>query len=102
MNKPIRAMSIFCLLLFVGLMVNATWLQYLQADELSENQFNRRVIVESFSRERGAILVGKEAIARSVPSDDKYKYQRTYSQPFKYAPITGYFSWYGQTGVEAS
>ena len=37
-----------------------------------------------------------------MPSDDKYKFQRIYPQPFKYAPITGYFSWYGQTGVERS
>ena len=37
-----------------------------------------------------------------MPSDDKYKFQRIYPQPIKYAPITGYFSWYGQTGVESS
>ena len=37
-----------------------------------------------------------------MPSDDKYKFQRVYPQPMKYAPITGYFSWYGQTGVERS
>ena len=42
------------------------------------------------------------SLARSVPSDDKYRFQRTYPQPMKYAPITGYFSWYSQTGVERS
>jgi penicillin-binding protein A len=100
MNKPIRAMSIFCLLLFVGLMVNATWLQYLQADELSENQFNRRVIVESFSRERGAILVGRDPVAESQPSDDEYEFQRTYPQPLRYAHVTGWFSYFSQAGIE--
>ncbi|WP_416954989.1 peptidoglycan D,D-transpeptidase FtsI family protein [Nocardioides sp. T5] len=102
MNKPIRVVSVFCLVLFLALLVNATYLMYVRADSLSDDPRNRRIITATFSRERGAILVGKEAIARSVPSDDKYKFQRTYSQPFKYAPITGYFSWYGQTGVESS
>lgn len=102
MNKPIRVVSVFCLVLFLALLVNATYLMYVRADDLSKDPRNRRIITATFSRERGAILVGKDAIARSVPSDDKYKFQRTYSQPFKYAPITGYFSWYGQTGVERS
>jgi penicillin-binding protein A len=102
MNKPIRVVSVFCLVLFLALLVNATYLMYVRSDDLSKDPRNRRIITATFSRERGAILVGKEAIARSVPSDDDYKFQRTYSQPFKYAPITGYFSWYGQTGVERS
>jgi peptidoglycan glycosyltransferase len=102
MNKPIRVVSVFCLALFLALLVNSTYLMYARSDELSKDPRNRRIITATYSRERGAILVGKEAIARSVPSDDKYKFQRTYSQPFKYAPITGYFSWYSQTGVEQS
>jgi peptidoglycan glycosyltransferase len=102
MNKPIRVVSVFCLVLFMALLVNATYLMYVRSDDLSKDPRNRRIITATFSRERGAILVGKDAVARSVPSDDKYKFQRVYSQPFKYAPITGYFSWYGQTGVERS
>lgn len=102
MNKPIRVVSVFCLVLFLALLVNATYLMYVRADTLSDDPRNRRIITATFSRERGAILVGKEAVARSVPSDDQYKFQRTYPQPFKYAPITGYFSWYSQTGVERS
>jgi peptidoglycan glycosyltransferase len=101
-NKPIRVVSVFCRVLFLALLINSTYLMYVRADSLSDDPRNRRIITATFSRERGAILVGKEAIARSVPSDDKYKFQRTYSQPYKYAPITGYFSWYGQTGVESS
>jgi peptidoglycan glycosyltransferase len=100
MNKPIRTIAVFCLLLFLALMVNATYLQYYKAGSLDDDPRNRRVIVASFSRERGAILVGRDPVAESVPSDDKYKFQRTYPQPFKYAPITGFFSYYSQTGVE--
>ncbi|MBS2940197.1 penicillin-binding protein 2 [Nocardioides sp. J2M5] len=102
MNKPIRVVSVFCLVLFLALLVNATYLMAVRSDDLAKDPRNRRIITATFSRERGAILVGKEAIARSVPSDDQYKFQRTYSEPFKYAPITGYFSWYSQTGVERS
>ena len=102
MNKPIRVVSVFCLVLFLALLVNATYLMYVRSDDLGKDPRNRRVITATYSRERGAILVGKEAVARSVPSDDKYKFQRTYSEPFKYAPVTGYFSWFSQTGVERS
>ena len=102
MNKPIRTISIFCLLLFLALMVNATYLQYYKADSLNQDPLNRRVIEEAYSRERGAILVGRTPVAVSKPVDDRYKFQRTYDQPFKYAPITGYFSYFSQTGVERS
>jgi penicillin-binding protein A len=101
-NKPIRTISIFCMLLFLALMVNATYLQYWQAGALDDNPLNRRIIQESFSRERGAILVDGKTVAVSNESDDEYKWQRAYPQPFKYAPVTGWFSYYSQTGVEQS
>ena len=65
MNKPIRTISIFCLLLFLALMANATYLQYYKAGALDEDPRNRRVLAESFSGERGAILVGREASPRA-------------------------------------
>ena len=102
MNKPIRTISIFCLLLFLALMVNATYLQYSAGAARQRRPVNRRVIEASFSRERGAILVGRDAVAESVKSDDEYEFQRTYSQPLKYAPVTGWFSYYSQTGIEQS
>lgn len=102
MNKPIRTIATFCLLLFLALMLNATYLQYWQASALDENPLNRRVLEEAFSSERGAILVGRTPVADSEPIDDRYEFQRTYPQPFKYAPITGWFSYYSQTGIEQS
>lgn len=100
MNRPIRAMAIFGLLLFVALMVNATYLQYWKSAELGQDPRNRRVIEAAFSRERGAILVGRQPVAESVESGDQYEFQRVYEQPLKYAPVTGYFSFYSQTGLE--
>ncbi|MGL5826566.1 MAG: peptidoglycan D,D-transpeptidase FtsI family protein [Nocardioides sp.] len=100
MNKPIRTMATFCLALFLALLVNATYLQYVQADDLNRNALNRRVAIAAFSRDRGAILVARDPIAESVPSNDKFEFQRTYPAPLKYAHLTGYFSYFSQTGIE--
>ena len=102
MNKPIRAISIFCLLLFLALMINASYLQYYRAGALEQDPRNRRILAESFSGDRGAILVGREPVAESVPSDDQYEFQRRYPQPLKYAHTTGWFSYFSQTGIEQS
>ncbi|WP_181310084.1 peptidoglycan D,D-transpeptidase FtsI family protein [Nocardioides campestrisoli] len=102
MNKPIRTVATFCLLLFLALLANSTYLQYWKAGELGDDPLNRRVIEAAFSRERGPILVGRQAIAESVPSDDKYEYQRVYPRPFLYAPVTGAFTYFDQTGLERS
>jgi penicillin-binding protein A len=100
-NKPIRTVSIFSLLLFVALMANATYLQYWEADTYDASALNRRVIEEAYSQERGAILVGRSnPIAESVPVDDKYDFLRQYAEPEKYAHETGFFSFYSQTGIE--
>ncbi len=37
-----------------------------------------------------------------MPSDDKYEYQRVYPRPFLYAPVTGAFTYFDQTGLERS
>lgn len=100
MNKPIRTVSIFCLLLFLALALNATYLQYYHASALNDRVGNGRVATATFSRDRGAILVGRTAIAESVKSKDQYKVQRVYHQPFVYAPITGWYTFGNETGVE--
>jgi penicillin-binding protein A len=102
-NRPIRAMAVFSMLLFLALLLNATYVQYVRADALNNRDGNRRVIDAQFSRERGPILVGGEPVAASRPVDDRYQFQRRYPQPFKYAHLTGYFSYiYGASAVEAS
>jgi peptidoglycan glycosyltransferase len=94
-------MSIFCMALFMALLLNATYLQYLQADELNSRNDNKRVRDAEFSRERGAILVSGTSIARSEPVDDQFEFQRVYPQPQKYAHLSGYYSYtYGRNAVE--
>jgi peptidoglycan glycosyltransferase len=99
-NKPIRTISLFCLFLFLALMVNATWLQYAKSQDYADDPRNRRVIEAAYAAERGAILVGRDPVAESKPVDDKYEFQREYAEPQKYAHLTGYFSYFSQTGVE--
>src|SRR4051812_31706778 len=106
MNKPIRNLAVACMLLFVSLLVNATYVQYWQADDLtslSKHPDNKRVRDAEFPRERGAILVRGKAVAESNKSDDAYKFQRDYPQGPEYAHLTGFFSrdW-GLGGVEAT
>lgn len=101
MNRPIRVMAIGCLLMFLALMINANYVQFISADELNSHNDNRRVLNDEFSRERGPILVADEPVVSSVASDDEYEYQRTYSQPELYAHLTGYYSYiYGARDVE--
>src|SRR3990170_538230 len=102
MNKPIRTIAVFCLLLFLALMLNATYLQYYRAGALNEDPRNRRVLAEAFSSERGAILVGRTPVAESEPSGDQYDFQRVYPEPYKYGHVTGWFSYFSQTGLEKS
>jgi peptidoglycan glycosyltransferase len=100
-NKSIRAMSLVCMALFLALLVNSTYLQYLRADDLNSRNDNKRVRDAEFSRERGAVLVRGNAIAESRPVDDEFEFQRTYPQPEKYAHLSGYYSYtYGRNAVE--
>ena len=103
MNRPIRILAIGCLVLFLGLLVNANYLQFVQADELNDKAGNRRVLDEQFSRDRGPILVDGDPIAESVEVDDEYDYQRKYPSPYLYAHLTGFYSYtYGSIALENS
>ncbi|HWJ66254.1 MAG TPA: penicillin-binding protein 2 [Nocardioides sp.] len=102
MNKPIRAVSIFCMFLFLALMANVTYVQFWRAEDLNTDSRNARVAAASFSRERGLILVGEDPVARSQPVDDRYKYLRVYPGRQIYAPVTGYLQLGSQTGIERS
>ena len=106
MNRPIRSVSIFCMFLFLALMVNVTYLQFWHAKELNEDPHNARAAEAAFSRERGAILTGEGreqiTLARSKPVDDQYKYLRVYPKPEMYADVTGFLTIGNQTGIERS
>ena len=99
MNEPIRRLSLLVAALFCSLLLSTTWIQFVSADELDNRPGNRRTLLDSYSRERGAILVGGAPIAASVPVKDDLKYIRTYPSGKLYSQVTGYFSFtYGAGG----
>ncbi|MCZ4500379.1 MAG: Peptidoglycan glycosyltransferase [Marmoricola sp.] len=105
MNRPIRNLAIACLLLFLALMANATYLQDWEADDLTsltKHPSNVRVADSEFAQPRGAILVDGKAIARSKKVADRFKYLRTYPFGPEYAHIAGYFAKGRVGGIEAS
>jgi len=106
MNRPIRNVAIAALVLFLALMINATYLQYLQADDLtslSKHPDNSRVADAAFAEPRGKILVGTRAVALSKKSDDRYDFLRVYPGGREYAHLSGFFTKnLGFGGIESS
>jgi len=99
MNEPIRRLSFIVALLFSTLLISTTWIQFVKAKELDNRGDNRRTLLESYSRERGAILVGGSPVAKSVTTKDELKYVRTYPSAALYSQVTGYYSFtYGAGG----
>jgi penicillin-binding protein A len=92
MNAPIRRLSFVVALLFSALLVSTTWIQFVSAKELDNRPGNRRTLLESYSRERGAILVGGLPVATSIASKDDLKYVRTYPSGKLYSQVTGFYS----------
>ena len=92
MNKPIRRLSFLVALLFCALLMSTTWVQFVTASSIDSLPGNRRTLLDSYSRERGAILVDGTPIAKSVPTKDELKWVRTYPQAKLYSQVTGYYS----------
>ncbi|WTW96189.1 penicillin-binding transpeptidase domain-containing protein [Streptomycetaceae bacterium NBC_01309] len=93
MNKPLRKVSVFCMLLVAALMVRTNWIQVVKADDYSGHDKNRRAVYEEYSHPRGDFFVENKPITGSVETDSKYyEYQRTYVNGPMYAPITGFKS----------
>ena len=100
MNAPLRRVSIACLALFGLLLLNVNYIQAVKADELRNRPGNARVLIQQYERHRGPILVGGEQVARSTATGDQLKYRRRYDNGPLYAPVTGFYSLYGVTGIE--
>ncbi|GEK23158.1 peptidoglycan D,D-transpeptidase FtsI family protein [Cellulomonas xylanilytica] len=92
MNTPLRRLATVVLVMFVGLMASATWVQYFQADRLNNDSRNVRTLYREFGNARGPILVGGEPIALSTKVDDAYGYQRSYSNGDLFSAVTGFYS----------
>lgn len=92
MNTPIRRLAYVVIAMFTALLLATTWIQFVSAEDLRERPGNRRTLIDTYSRERGAILVDGTAIARSEPTDTDLQWVRRYDQARRYAHVTGYWS----------
>lgn len=100
MNKPLRRVSVAILVLFFLLLANVTYVQAVEAGSLRNRPDNTRTLLDTYSRPRGQIIAGTQAIVTSKPTKDTRKYLRVYKQGAMYAPITGYYTLYNASGIE--
>lgn len=102
MTKELRRLSIVMLFMFLSLFAATSWIQVVEADALGQNPNNRRTLLDSYEIQRGSIIVDDVAIASSTPSDDRYQFQRVYTDAAMWAPVTGYFNpaLQSATGIE--
>ncbi|WP_194764404.1 peptidoglycan D,D-transpeptidase FtsI family protein [Microbacterium sp. UFMG61] len=102
MTKELRRLSIVMLFMFLSLFVATSWIQVVEADNLAQDSNNRRTLLDSYEIQRGSIIVDDVAIASSVPSNDRYQFQRVYTDAAMWEPVTGYFNpaLQSATGIE--
>ncbi len=102
MNRSIRRVAAGVIVLFGVLAAQLTWLQVVIADRLAGDPRNSRTFLRDFTTERGDITSADGAVlARSVPSDDEFRWQREYPTGPLFAHVVGYQSVVvGTAGVE--
>jgi penicillin-binding protein A len=103
-SRQIRNLGLFLAVCYGALFLQVNRLTIFQADELKNEPRNIREIVRDFSSPRGSIITADgTVVARSVPSDDRFKLQREYPTGDLFAHVTGYFAFeLGSAGVERS
>lgn len=101
MNRALRRISLGCLIMFALLLINVNYLQGFQANSLAGEKGNTRTFDQQYQYQRGSISTADGVvIAKSRPVKGIYKFQRYYPYGPVYAPVTGYDSLYGATGIE--
>jgi peptidoglycan glycosyltransferase len=102
MTKELKRVSLVVAAMFISLFIAGTMLQAVNTEAVSNDPRNVRNIYESYKTQRGPILVDGKPIATSEPSDNAYRYLRTYDNEI-YSAVTGYFSVFrGATGIESA
>lgn len=102
MNRALLRLSLACLVMFVLLLLNVNYVQAFEAGSLSTRPLNTRTFDQQFQYQRGAIEAGGVKVAESRLIKGTNEYQRYYPFGSAFAPVTGYDSIYGATGIEAA
>ncbi|MFE7664188.1 peptidoglycan D,D-transpeptidase FtsI family protein [Streptomyces celluloflavus] len=102
MNKPLRRISVCCLVLVLALMGWVTWIQGARASAYEEDPHNPRVAIGRYAAPLGNILVDGKPVTGSTATSSDLKYKRTYKNGPLYAPVTGFASQiYGSNQLES-
>ena len=104
MNRALLRLSLACLAMFVLLLINVNYVQAFEASSLADKPGNVRVFNQQFQYQRGSIIAAGSGqnykVAESVPVKGTNTFQRVYPGGPTYAPVTGFSSIYGATGIE--
>jgi peptidoglycan glycosyltransferase len=100
-DRSVAATWVVTLVMFIALMANITYVQGFRAQELRDDPLNARQFEDRFKIDRGPIVADGERLAWSEEAGDD-RYQRHYRDGPVFAPITGYFSVFSQTGLESA
>ena len=110
MNRALFRLSLGCLAMFALLLINVNYVQAFESGSLANRPGNARTFDEQFQYQRGSIIAdgtgGPATIAESLPvkgsTTGNTTFQRYYPGGAAYAPVTGFDSVYGATGVESA
>jgi penicillin-binding protein A len=103
LNRALRRISIAVLFMFILLLINVNYLQAFEAGSLTNKPGNARAFAAQYQYQRGEITTADgKVLAQSKYVGGTYKYQRYYPQGAEYAPVTGYDSLYGASGIESA
>jgi penicillin-binding protein A len=104
-NRAILRLSMACLAMFVLLLININYVQAFESTSLANEPGNIRVFNQQFEYQRGSIVATGDGQNVKIAESRLVKggsgiYQRKYPFGSVYAPVTGYDSVYGATGIE--
>ena len=102
MTRQIRLLGLGLMVCFLILFVQLNRLTIFEAQRLNDNPVNTRAILRDFSQPRGTVTTADGVvIARSVPSKDRFQFQREFPEADLFAHVSGFFSFtLGSSGVE--
>jgi len=108
MNRALLRLSLACLAMFALLLININYVQAFESTSLAAEPGNARIFNQQFQYQRGSIVASgdhtgggvKIAESRLVKGTSTYRRYYPFAQVF--APVTGYDSIYGATGIEAA
>ncbi|HJW75737.1 MAG TPA: penicillin-binding transpeptidase domain-containing protein, partial [Thermoleophilia bacterium] len=103
MNRGITRVFIVGLVLFAGLIVNVTYVQFFRAEALKEDPANHRPLVQQLRVKRGLIVGFDDSVIAGRVRRAGGIYQRTYPQGPVAPQLVGYSTvQYGRSGLEQS